>query len=169
MKPAKAVAAASVPAASDPEKPRRLSLSQILEMLLSRGSGDRSTVTLARNAKGDTQLEVTVRTGEQGDAATVEEAEAKAREVYDRLREAYPLAHGHENASIELTRNAKGETQVSVEIKTADGGVATLEEASRKVEDVYDTMRGRYPMADGRSAAPGSVNPSPRRTTKGSR
>jgi hypothetical protein len=134
-----------------------MTLSQIVELLLSRGSGDRSTVSIERNAKGDTQIGVTVRTGEDGDVVTVEDAERRALEVYERLLAKFPLPPGHENAAIELTRNAKGETQISVGIKTADAGVATLEEAAEKAHEVYDQTRMRYPMANGYTAKPGSV------------
>jgi len=69
--------------------PKRMSLSQIVEALLHRGGAEHSSVTLSRNAKGETQIEVVVRTGEAGDITTIEEAEAAAVEVYDRLRTAY--------------------------------------------------------------------------------
>jgi hypothetical protein len=139
------------------ERPKRMTLSQIVELLLARGATDRSTVSIARNAKGETQFEVTVRTGEDGEVVTVEDAERKALEVYGRLHEQYPMTNGHENADVELTRNAKGETQISVGIKTAEGTVATLEEAAAKAHEVYDQTRRRYPMADGNTAKPGSV------------
>lgn len=77
------------------DKPRRLSQSQIVERLLhalNRGGQDHSTIELARNAKGDTQIRVSVRTGEGG-IETVEEARDKAEQTYDHLREMYPL-HG---------------------------------------------------------------------------
>lgn len=70
-------------------RPTRLSLSDILALMLTRGSGERSSVSLTRNARGETQIEVTVRTG---DAETIADAERDAREVYDRLRADYPLS-----------------------------------------------------------------------------
>lgn len=76
------------------DKPRRLTLSQIVEQqiaALAKVSGDHSTVKLTRNSKGDTQIEVSVRTGESG-VETVEEARAKAEQTYDHLREMYPLS-----------------------------------------------------------------------------
>lgn len=129
-----------------PERPKRLTLSQIVELLLSRGSADRSTVSVARNARGETQFEVTVRTGEEGGVQTVEEAEQKALEVYARLEDRYPPRNGHDNGSIEVTRNAKGETQISVEMKTGENGVTTLEDAAYKALGTYDRTRMRYPM-----------------------
>lgn len=76
------------------DKPPRLTQSQIIERLLhamSRSGQDHSTVELSRNAKGDTQIRVSVRTGESG-IETVDEARAKAQEQYDHLRDLYPLA-----------------------------------------------------------------------------
>lgn len=77
--------------AAGADAPRRLSLSQIVELLLTRGGGEHSSVTLTRNSKGSTQIEVTVRTGETDELATVDQAAAKARAVYDELRDEYPL------------------------------------------------------------------------------
>jgi len=80
---------------SNTERPKRLTLSQILEAHLDRmrasAGGEHSTVKLTRNAKGDTQIEVSVRTGEHVEVATVEDAAGKAREIYDVLRSLYPL------------------------------------------------------------------------------
>lgn len=72
------------------EQPKRLTLSQIVEQLLQRGSSEHSSVTLARNSKGETQIEVVVRTGDAGEVQTVQEAEAIAHAVYGRLRVLYP-------------------------------------------------------------------------------
>jgi len=75
--------------------PKRLTLSEILQAHLDRmahAGGERSSVELTRNAKGDTQIKVTVRTGDSDDTATVESATAKAREIYDALRMVYPMA-----------------------------------------------------------------------------
>jgi hypothetical protein len=73
-----------------PERPHRMTLSQVVEKLLERGGAEHSSVTLARNAKGATQIEVVVRTGEGGAVTTIEEAEEVAITVYDRLRTRYP-------------------------------------------------------------------------------
>lgn len=75
--------------------PRRLTLSQIVEQLLQRGSSEHSSVTLSRNSKGETQIEVVVRTGDAGDIVTIEEAEQAAQAVYDRLRVAYHFGAGN--------------------------------------------------------------------------
>jgi NADH dehydrogenase FAD-containing subunit len=47
-------------------------------------------VRLSRNAKGDTQIEVVVGAGEEGIESAAACAE-RAVEVYDSLRERYPL------------------------------------------------------------------------------
>jgi hypothetical protein len=76
------------------DRPPRLTLSQIVERqlhALARGGQEHSTIELVRNAKGDTQIKVSVRTGE-GDVETVDEARAKATEQYDHLRELYPMS-----------------------------------------------------------------------------
>jgi hypothetical protein len=71
------------------EKPKRLSMSQIVELLLTRSPADHSTIRLSRNAKGDTQVDVSIRTGEPG-LETVEQARAKAEETYEHLCKLYP-------------------------------------------------------------------------------
>ena len=79
---------------ADDGKPRRLTLSEILQYHLDRmahAGGEHSSVELTRNAKGDTQIKVAVRTGESDGVATIEQATAKAREVYDALRMVYPI------------------------------------------------------------------------------
>jgi hypothetical protein len=139
---------------------KRLSLSQVVEMLLTRGgAGDRSSVTLTQNATGATQIEVKVRTGDDDDVATVDAATEKAVALYDLLRERYPHNAVHDDADITLTRNAKGETQISVGVKTSSRGFATLADAAAHALEVYDRTRGQYPMASGYSAKPGSVAP----------
>ena len=137
--------------------PRRLSLSQILELVLTRGAGERSAVTLTRSPSGDTIIDVKVRTGDDADTATVEDAARRAVEVYERLRETYPVRGAHENASVTLTRNARGETQIDVGAKTSEGGYATLDALVDGVHEAYDKARMKYPMLDGRTAKPGSV------------
>jgi hypothetical protein len=75
------------------DKPRRLSQSEIVERLLhalNRGGQEHSSVELTRNAKGDTQIRVSVRTGDEG-VETVEAARMKAQEQYDHLRDLYPM------------------------------------------------------------------------------
>jgi len=80
--------------AGEPDKAKRLSLSEILAAHLAamnRSSSEHSSVRLARNARGDTQVEVVVRTGDSPDVSTVDECAAKAADVYDRLRLIYPM------------------------------------------------------------------------------
>jgi hypothetical protein len=71
------------------EKPRRMTMGQVVEALLNRGGSEHSSVTLTRNAKGETQI-VVVRTGDTGPVQTITDAEAAAVEVYDRCRTRYP-------------------------------------------------------------------------------
>jgi len=138
------------PASAPEPAAKRLTLSQIVEMLLTRGASDRSAVTLARNARGETQIEVKVATGADGDVLTVEDAERRALEVYGRLRAAYPAGEGHDNADVSLTRNAKGETQIDAKVSTSDtGSVRTLEQAEAKASAAYERLRASYPLASG--------------------
>jgi hypothetical protein len=73
---------------------RALTLSEVVERLLARGSSDHSSVTLSRNAKGDTQIEVVVRSSSEGAINTVGEAAREAVRLYDVLRARYPTADG---------------------------------------------------------------------------
>lgn len=83
---------------SEQHRSSRVSLSEVVRLLLERQQVERSTVSLTRNAKGETQIEVTVRTAEDGSITTVAEAEAVARDVYDRLRARYPMSDGRVGA-----------------------------------------------------------------------
>jgi hypothetical protein len=138
------------------ETPRRLTLSQIVEMLLTRHAGERSSVSLTRTATGDTAIDVKVRTGDDGETQTVEDAEHKAREVFDRLASVYPPRTATPAGEVTLTRNAKGETQVSVELKTSDEA-PSVGEVGATAQREYDRLRMKYPMANGLTAKPGSV------------
>jgi hypothetical protein len=83
--------------AGEVDRPKRLTLGDIVERqlaALARVSGEHSTVKLTRNARGDVQIEVSVRTGEGG-LETADDAAAKARELYDGLAEQYPLGDGN--------------------------------------------------------------------------
>lgn len=139
------------------EAHKRMTLSRVVEMLLNRGSSDRSSVSIGRNPAGAIVFDVSVRTGDDGDVLTVADAEAKALKVFERLQERFPLPPGHENAEVTLTRNAKGETQIAVSAKTGDTGYVTIADATHGVKTTYDGLRGKYPMADGLTAKPGSV------------
>ena len=133
-------------------KPKRLSLSEIVELLLTRRPSA-SSVTLSRAASGDTAIEVKVSATEAG---TIAEAEAEARATYDRLREAYPDRQ-RESSAISLTRNAKGDTQVDLTARTGDE-YPTLEALYPAAVKLYDNARAKYPMANGLTAKPGSVS-----------
>lgn len=76
----------------------RVTNSEIIRRLLERGGSEHSSVSITRNAKGQTQLEVVVRTGDGAEARTPHEAEAIATGIYDRLRAKYPFADGAQDA-----------------------------------------------------------------------
>jgi DNA repair protein RadC len=76
------------------DRPKRLSLSEILELLLTRGAREHSGITLARNSKGDTQIEVVIRSAETSEFPTIDDAARKAQELYDTLRARYPMSSG---------------------------------------------------------------------------
>lgn len=84
------------PPAAGSEAPRkRITQSEILAALVERhiaqAGGEHSSVELTRNAKGDVQIKVTVRTGESDDVRTVDDAAAKARATFDALAMLYPM------------------------------------------------------------------------------
>jgi hypothetical protein len=72
------------------ERQRRLTLSEIVEHLLSRGGGERSSVSISRNAKGGHQFEVTGRTADEDGMRTLAEVAATVVGLYDTLRRRYP-------------------------------------------------------------------------------
>lgn len=83
------------------DKPKRLRAADLVEQLvhaLTRSSSEHSSVKLTRNARGDTQIEVTVRTGEGG-VTTVAEARDRARAEYDRLCRLYPAPDANGNGA----------------------------------------------------------------------
>jgi hypothetical protein len=80
------------PAPATPAPAPRMTLSRVVEQLLARGGAEHSSVTLSRNAKGETQIELVVRTGERSEVETIEQAVELAEQLYDRLRERYPFA-----------------------------------------------------------------------------
>lgn len=70
---------------------QREMLTAFVERATHSGPAERSSVALKTNARGEVQIEVTVRTGESPDVATVDDCAAKARAVFDVLRAFYPL------------------------------------------------------------------------------
>lgn len=74
--------------------PHKLSLSDIVWLLLTKQPRELSSVKLTRNAKGDTQIEVSVYPGETEELATVFDAERVAKDIYNRLRSTYPMQDG---------------------------------------------------------------------------
>ena len=79
----------------DDPRGRRVTQAELVRGLIeavTKTGGEHSTIKLTRNAKGDTQIEVSVRTGDSPEVQTVEDASAKATAVYDALRLVYPLS-----------------------------------------------------------------------------
>lgn len=73
---------------------KRISTSDVLDAFLDRmrnDGGTGATVKLTRNAKGDVQIEVSVRTGDTPEITSAEDAAAKARSLYDGLAAIYPM------------------------------------------------------------------------------
>ena len=122
-------------------RPKRMSLSEVLELVLTRSSGDRSTVALSRTASGEVVIDVKV------SAETVEQAGEMAHAEYERLRELYPRTDEPSEPTVTLSRNAKGDTQIEFK---GQGWEAT--------EAGYDRARMKYPMANGLTARPGTVD-----------
>ena len=90
-----------MPESETPDTPRRLRAVDVIAdqrsmiaQLLERGGGERSSVTLSRNAKGETQIEVVVRTDDDA-ITTADLAMSKARELYDNACAAYPTGLGY--------------------------------------------------------------------------
>ena len=138
---------------TDEAKPKRLSLSQVLELVLTKPSRSHPSVTISTTAAGVTTWAIDVPAGE---GETAEDAEALAVAIHERMMERFPPTGHHDQAEVTSTRNAKGETQVSASGKT-NAETPTLEALDAKVRKVYDSARMKYPMADGHSAKPGSV------------
>jgi hypothetical protein len=94
------------------ERPKRMTLSDVVERLLARSTSDRTSVSLTRNSKGDTQIEVVVRTSDEGDVTTADDAAAKARELYEQLARRYPLpsgmTHSHELGPLHEAESVNG-------------------------------------------------------------
>lgn len=85
--------------AVDDAHARSITRAEILRGMLSalnKTGGEHSTIRLTRNAKGDTQIEVSVRTGDSPAIETAADASAEAVRLYENLRELFPMAGGPE-------------------------------------------------------------------------
>jgi hypothetical protein len=82
---------------------KRLTLSEIVTLLLEHRSGAAggSSVSLTRNARGVTQIEVTVR--EDDDLRTPDLVAAEATRIYDNLRARFPMPNGLVGAVEEIS------------------------------------------------------------------
>lgn len=121
-------------------RPKRLSLSEILELVLTRSHSDRSTVSLTRTASGEVAIDVKVAAETVGEAGEIAQAE------YERLAGLYPRSEQATEPVVSLSRNAKGDTQIDVKGAGWDD-----------TQTVYDNARAAYPMANGLTAKPGTV------------
>lgn len=122
-----------------PARAKRLSLSEILELVLTKNANDHHDVAITRTASGEVVIDV------RASADTVAEASVMAQHEYERLTALYP--RGEEaDPTVSLSRNAKGDTQVEVK---GSGWEVT--------QAVYDKARRAYPMANGLTAKPGTV------------
>lgn len=80
-----------------PAKPRALRKDDVLAALLAKTTqtgSEHSSIRLARNAKGDTQIEVVVRSGDSPEIQTASDAAAEANRLYTNFCELYPLTVG---------------------------------------------------------------------------
>lgn len=100
----------------------------------------RPMVTISRDANGSYGYDVRVTADDADDAATI------ALAIEHKLAELYPpAAPTPERHKVSLTRNAKGETQIDLEGRYTDDAdlIATAER--------YESLRSRYPLADGKA------------------
>lgn len=134
------------------ETPKRMTVSRMLELLLTKPPSG-SYVSLTRAPNGGVTIDVKVTAAEAGSPTA---ASIAAEMILDALADVYPAVPDHEAATVSLTRNAKGETQIDVTGRTS-AEQPSLEGLAARVEAEYDSKRRKYPMLDGRTAKPGSV------------
>lgn len=98
----------------------------------------RPSVTISRDGNGNYSYDVRVTADDAEDAM---DAAIRLELV---LAASYPAAEpSPERHKVSLTRNAKGETQIDVEGRYTDA------DDLQAVAAYYETLRGRYPLADG--------------------
>jgi len=56
-------------------------------------------------------------------------------------------ANGADHSCVKLSRNAKGETQIEVSVRTDSAEILTADDASVKAQAVYDAMAEKYRTA----------------------
>jgi hypothetical protein len=95
----------------------------------------------------DDQLERLTMTNDPESGARVELAARRRLTLSDvvELLLARPASGDH--STIRLTRNARGETQIEVYVRSGEPGVETVEQARAKAEAQYDHLRTLYPMS----------------------
>lgn len=103
-------------------------------------AASRPSVSISRDASGHYSYDVRV----TNDSATL--ALTTAREIEQELAAQFPAAEpAPERHKVSLTRNAKGETQIDLDGKWTDADELTT------VAEHYETLRARYPLADGKA------------------
>ena len=100
----------------------------------------RPSVTISRDASGNYSYDVRVTDDDPYRALD------HARDISDELARIYPAAPPSNGPvfDTELTRNAKGETQIKLSAKVDDPETVAAQ---------YETLRARYPLADGTVSA----------------
>ena len=114
-------------------------IERLLAALTSTGA-DHSTVKLCRNAKGDTQIEVSVRTDDKA-CTSVYDAALQAQEIYNDLRDKYPPATGPMTGeqiqdaifALPIAGKAKKEIMGLLSLALPDDGSANGKPAKGKV------------------------------------
>lgn len=93
---------------------RRVTNAELVRGLIdavTKTGGEHSTIKLTRNAKGDTQIEVSVRTGDSPEVVTAADAVAEAVRLYDNLRELYPMSAEPTRAATSTPKPPDGDGQ----------------------------------------------------------
>jgi predicted aconitase with swiveling domain len=84
----------------------------------------------------------------------VDSHDGPARMTLGRVIELLTARGTTSSSSVELTRNAKGETQIVVIVRADDSGaIATPDAAYAKAVELYDSARERYPLSSGHTGA----------------
>lgn len=121
--------------ATENGKPPRMTISRALEMALLNRQARQPSVKIIIGKGRVVGAEVFSAHDD------IEEAERQARVIAEQIMSEYPPEpNGEPSYDTELTRNAKGETQIKLSATHPD---------PLAVADQYEALRGRYPLADG--------------------
>jgi hypothetical protein len=78
-------------------------------------------------------------------------ARASYSDIIDRLLATLSRTAG-EHSSVRLTRNARGETQIEVMVRTGEHGIDSIDSARIEAQNQYDTLAMSYPIQSDRAA-----------------